>query len=67
MVQHVESRRDLVIALARGHQLTAYDAVYLDLALRTDSVLATFDMQLVNAMQAAGGTVFGQKLKKGKK
>lgn len=63
----VESRRDLVIALARGHQLTAYDAVYLDLALRTDSVLATFDMQLVNAMQAAGGTVFGQKLKKGKK
>ncbi len=53
------SRRDLVMALAREHGLTAYDATYLDLALRTDSVLATFDGTLAEAMRRAGGTVFG--------
>lgn len=52
------SRRDLVMALAREHGLTAYDATYLDLALRTDSVLATFDRKLADAMRRAGGTVF---------
>lgn len=55
----VASRRDGVMALAREYQLTAYDAVYLDLALRTNAVLATFDAQLANAMRSAGGTVFG--------
>lgn len=54
----VFSRRDSVMALAREHQLTAYDATYLDLALRTNAVLATFDTQLASAMRAAGGTVF---------
>ncbi|MBS0350924.1 MAG: type II toxin-antitoxin system VapC family toxin [Proteobacteria bacterium] len=62
-VATVASRRELVMALAREHGLTAYDAVYLDLALRTDSVLATFDVQLASAMQAAGGTVFGKEVK----
>ncbi len=38
---------------------TAYNAVYLDLALRINAVLATFDIQLANAMRSAGGTVFG--------
>lgn len=52
-------RRDLVMALAREHGLTAYDATYLDLALRTDAVLATFDAKLADAMHRAGGTVFG--------
>ena len=52
-------RRDAVIALAREHQLSAYDATYLDLALRTNAVLATFDGQLANAMRRAGGSVFG--------
>lgn len=52
-------RRDAVIALAREHGLTAYDASYLDLALRTGSVLATFDSQLAGAMRRAGGDVFG--------
>ncbi len=56
----VADRRDLVLALAREHQLTAYDAVYLDLALRTGSILATFDVQLAEAMRSAGGIVFGQ-------
>src|SRR5258708_2234732 len=55
----VHSRRDLVMALAREHHLTAYDAVYLDLALRTNAVLATFDRQLASAMRSAGGIIFG--------
>ena len=54
----VASRRDLVMALAREHQLTVYDAVYLELALRTNSALATFDIQLAKAMRFAGGIVF---------
>ncbi|MGS0740901.1 type II toxin-antitoxin system VapC family toxin [Glaciimonas sp. GG7] len=53
-----EMRRDQVMALAREHGLTAYDATYLDLALRTGSVLATFDNKLANAMRNAGGIVF---------
>ncbi|MFN7098580.1 MAG: type II toxin-antitoxin system VapC family toxin [Gammaproteobacteria bacterium] len=52
------SRRDMVIALAREHQLTAYDATYLELALRRDAVLATFDIELAKAMHNAGGKVF---------
>lgn len=53
------SRRDQVIALAREHGLSAYDATYLELALRSDAVLATFDGKLTTAMRAAGGIVFG--------
>ncbi len=52
-------RRDAVMALAREHGLTAYDATYLELALRLNAVLATFDRKLVSAMYAAGGVVFG--------
>jgi predicted nucleic acid-binding protein len=53
------NRRELVMALAREYKLTAYDATYLDLALRRNAVLATFDSQLAEAMRQAGGTVFG--------
>lgn len=53
------ARRDAVMALARAYLLTAYDATYLDLALRTNSVLATFDSKLANAMRSVGGAVFG--------
>lgn len=53
------SRRDNVMALAREHRLTAYDATYLDLALRSNAVLATFDGALAAAMRQAGGVVFG--------
>jgi predicted nucleic acid-binding protein len=51
-------RRDPVMALARLHNLTAYDASYLELALRKGAVLATFDIQLAEAMRAAGGYGF---------
>lgn len=52
------ARRDSVMALAREHGLTAYDATYLDLALCKKAVLATFDLKLANAMRNAGGVVF---------
>ncbi len=52
------SRRDSVMAFARQHTLSAYDAVYLDLALRKNATLATFDMKLAAAMRNAGGAVY---------
>jgi predicted nucleic acid-binding protein len=55
----VVSRREVVMALAREHGLTTYDATYLDLALRNNSVLATFDAQLAHAMRRAGGVIYG--------
>ena len=48
-----------ILALARMYRLTAYDAVYLELALRTGRTLATFDGQLADAVRKAGGRVFG--------
>jgi predicted nucleic acid-binding protein len=55
----VAIRRDFVMALAREHALTAYDATYLELALRLGAPLATFDGKLAEAMRRAGGVVFG--------
>ena len=50
-------RREVVMALAREHRLTAHDATYLDLALRNGAALATFDGALASAMRNAGGVV----------
>jgi predicted nucleic acid-binding protein len=52
-------RQSAVMALARSHGLTAYDAMYLELALRRGAPLATFDQQLAEAIRKAGGRVFG--------
>ena len=54
-------RMPVVLALARSHGLTAYDATYLELALRRGLVLATFDQKLAAAMRQSGGRVFGDK------
>lgn len=54
----VVSRRSLLI-LATQYSLTAYDAVYLELALRTQLPLATQDRQLAEAAQQAGCDVVG--------
>ncbi len=48
-----------VISLARSSGLTAYDAAYLELALRTGLSLATFDRKLAEAVRKAGSRVFG--------
>jgi predicted nucleic acid-binding protein len=52
-------RQSVVLALARAHRLTAYDATYLELALRKRVPLATIDTQLSEAARPAGARVFG--------
>jgi predicted nucleic acid-binding protein len=52
-------RQTVVLTLARDYRLTAYDATYLELALRRGIPLATFDAQLAEATRKAGGRVFG--------
>ena len=44
----------LVVVLARKHRLTAYDAAYLDLAVRSTVPIATLDRALAEAAQAEG-------------
>jgi predicted nucleic acid-binding protein len=53
------TRQADVLALARIHNLTAYDATYLELAMRRGAELATFDRKLAEAARAAGVQVFG--------
>ena len=43
-----------VMAIARGHQLSAYDAAYLELALRRDVPLASKDKALRKAAESIG-------------
>ncbi len=52
-----QARRESVLALAREYGLSAYDAVYLELALRRGATLATFDTRLAAAMSRCGGFV----------
>jgi predicted nucleic acid-binding protein len=44
--------------LARRHKLSAYDAAYLELALRQGLPLATLDADLAKAAQTAGLSIF---------
>ncbi|WP_295886069.1 type II toxin-antitoxin system VapC family toxin [uncultured Thiohalocapsa sp.] len=55
----VASRQESIMALGRAHRLSAYDASYLELALRTGSALASFDAKLLSATRQVGGAVFG--------
>src|SRR5579885_2946223 len=45
---------DYTLSLARAHQLSAYDAAYLELALRRSLSLATLDERLKDAAAAVG-------------
>lgn len=47
-------RSESVLRLARRHQLTAYDALYLELALQRSADLATLDSRLAAAAAAEG-------------
>lgn len=49
-----------IYQLAHRHALTAYDASYLELALRSGGNLATFDRKLADAARASGVAVWGQ-------
>ena len=44
-----QSESEAVLALARAHRLTFYDAAYLELAHRLTVPLATLDRQLARA------------------
>lgn len=46
------------LSLARRYRLSAYDAAYLELALRTGLPLATLDASLAKAASAAGVPLF---------
>ncbi len=46
-----------VLDLARRHGLTAYDAIYLELALRRQAALASADTALIRAARAEGVNV----------
>ena len=47
-----------VLQLCRAYGLTAYDALYLELALRRNIPLATQDKLLLRSATAAGAKVF---------
>lgn len=47
-----------VLGLARRHDLSVYDASYLELAVRSGAPLATLDTGLRRAAAGAGATVF---------
>jgi predicted nucleic acid-binding protein len=49
---------ETVIPLAREHGLSAYDAAYLDVAVRTGLTLATADGQLEGAARKAGVVIW---------
>ena len=49
-----EPRVAVAFALARAHGLSIYDAVYLELAQRSDAPLVTLDHALLRAASAAG-------------
>ena len=48
---------DAMMALARGHSLSAYDAAYLETALRRGDSLATLDRALASAATVEGVSV----------
>jgi predicted nucleic acid-binding protein len=47
-----------VFAVARRHQLTFYDAAYLDIAMREQCPLASLDRKLVLAAESEGILLF---------
>ena len=49
-----EPRLDVALALARAHDLSIYDALYLELAQRNTAALATLDTALARAGEAEG-------------
>lgn len=49
-----------MLALARTHRLTFYDAAYLELARRLDAHLATVDRELATAARAAAVPLLGE-------
>jgi predicted nucleic acid-binding protein len=51
---------ETILALARMHRLTVYDAAYVELARRLDAPLATLDQALAAAARAAAISLLGE-------
>jgi predicted nucleic acid-binding protein len=51
---YVTGRVGELLDIARRHRLSVYDSIYLDLAIRERLPLATVDVELARAAQAAG-------------
>jgi predicted nucleic acid-binding protein len=49
---------DAIYGLAKSHNLTFYDAAYLDLALREGLPIATSDKAIIRAAVTSGASVF---------
>jgi predicted nucleic acid-binding protein len=49
-----------ILALARSHGLSSYDAAYLELAQRLGAALASFDRKLNEAARASGVELFAE-------
>jgi len=62
VVEMEQKQHSLVelLELARQQQLSVYDASYLHLAMRRDSLLATMDQRLRQAALAVGVSLFGE-------
>ena len=58
-LQPVAERQHRVIDLARNHGLSSYDASYLELAIRLDASLASFDRKLNQAALERGVVLVG--------
>lgn len=61
-IDHFDPERsfDDLLPICRTYQLTSYDAVYLDLAMRRQLPLATLDESLRKAAKKAGVKVLGK-------
>ncbi|MEB3262425.1 MAG: type II toxin-antitoxin system VapC family toxin [Cyanobacteriota bacterium] len=53
-------RSTRILALARNHALSSYDATYLELAQRLGAALASFDRQLNRAAGTIGVALFSE-------
>ena len=57
-IDPVAERSVRIVALARCHGLSSYDATYLELAQRLGAALASFDRQLNRAADSIGVALF---------
>lgn len=55
-----QERSSRILALARSHGLSSYDATYLELAQRLGAALASFDRQLNQAASAIGIALYAE-------
>ena len=53
-----QERKPLILALARAHGLSSYDATYLELAQRLGASLASFDRRLNQAARELGVALY---------